>query len=377
VTDAAARPEPAQDKGFPSAVILAAGESRRFWPLSSGQHKSLYVLDGISILERTVRSLVDIGVSDIVVVQSPRSPAVGPKEFLLPADTLPSNYGPATLRFVEQPTPDGQGDAILRCADLLGDWFLVVQPENINAGEIGLELLAAREDGDIVVMPGQRRQDFSLYAVLNRTGTRLNGIVEKPQTCPEPDPLCSMGLYLFERQFIELLRTVEQGPLSIIHAIDAAAKADQATVVDTRNVFLPLKFPGHLWGYARMLGLVSDESTVSADDDPAEGGGRMLVGEGCVLGEVFLDNVIVAPGTVIGSGAQTIGLGHQDDLDAIAIGPGVTIGENVRLAPGVRIGAGATIGSGAFVVDDVPDGATVPSADATDSMPTGGLGTRA
>jgi NDP-sugar pyrophosphorylase family protein len=364
---------------IPSAVILAAGESRRFWPLSSGQHKSLYVLDGVSILERTVRSLVDIGVRDIVVVQSPRSPAFGPKEFLLPADTLPSNYGPATLRFVEQPLPDGQGDAILRCANLVDDWFLVVQPENINAGQIGLELLSARVDGDVVVMPGQRRSDYSLYAVLQHEGSRLTGIVEKPQTSAEPNPLCSMGLYLFQRDFIQLLRTVEQGPLSIIHAIDAAARARQATVVPTQNQFLPLKFPGHLWAYARMLGLISDESADDAGaDDLERSGGRLLVGDHCVLGEVFLDNVIVAPGSVIGSGTQTIGLGHEDDLDAVAIGPGVTIGENVRLAPGVRIGAGATIGSGAIVVEDVPDGATVPSADASTNGVggAGGLGTR-
>ncbi len=272
--------------------------------------------------------------------------------------------------------PDGQGDAILRCADLLGDWFLVVQPENINAGQIGLELVSARVDGDVVVMPGQRRTDYSLYAVLEHTGSRLTGIVEKPRTAAVPNPLCSMGLYLFQREFVQLLRTVEQGPLSIIHAIDAAAKAGQAAVVPTQNRFLPLKFPGHLWAYARLLGLVCDDSSDEASDDLSQSGGRLLVGDGCVLGEVFLDNVIVAPGTVIGSGTQTIGLGHEDDLDAVAIGPGVTIGENVRLAPGVRIGAGATIGSGVMVVEDVPDGATVPSADAT-LFSGGGLGTRA
>jgi NDP-sugar pyrophosphorylase family protein len=335
---------------LPSAVILAAGESRRFWPLSSGRHKSLYVLDGVSILERTVRSLVDVGVRDIAIVQSPRSPGYGPKEFILPGDTLGATYGPARLTFVEQPSPAGQGDAILRCGELVDDWFFVVQPENINAGEILLELLAERGDDDVIVLPGQRRRDFSLLAVLSHTGYRLDGIVEKPDYADVPDPLCSMGLYLFQREFLNSLRKAEPSPLSIIHAIDDVAKSGRATVVPSRNEFLPLKFPGHLWSYARMLGLISDAPEA-----------RLLVGDNCVLGDVLLENVIVGPGCVIGSGTQTIGLDDQADLDAIAIGAGTTIGQNVRLSPRVRIGAGVTIGSGVIVVDDVPDGATIPT----------------
>ena len=273
------------------------------------------------------------------------------------------NDVPASIKFVEQPTPVGQGDAILRCADLLGDWFFVVQPENINAGQIGLELLAVRTDADVVVLPGQRRTDYSLYAVLEHVGSRLDGIVEKPQTSDEPSPLCSMGLYLFHRDFVETLRKVEPGPLSIIDAIDDTAKSGRATVVPSQNQFLPLKFPGHLWAYARMLGLISNESTAAAVRAAGDGStGRMLVGDNCVLGDVFLDNVIVAPGCVIGSGTRTIGVGPQDDLDVVAIGPAVTIGEDVLLAPRVRVGAGATIGNGALLVGDIPDGATIAAA---------------
>jgi NDP-sugar pyrophosphorylase family protein len=349
----------------PAALVLAAGESSRFWPLSVNQHKSLFRLAGISLLERTIGSLIDAGINEIVVVQSPRSSYAQPGAAVLPSDCLPADYAGAHLAFVEQPIPAGQGDAIARGAHLLGDHFLVVQPENINAGDIAIDLMRAAAPGDVAVVAGQERADFRLYAVLQHHAERLTGIVEKPATAATAEPLCSMGVYLFRSAFTRCLADFEPDPLSIIFAIDRLAKEGKASVCRTRQVFLPLKYPGHLWAYARYLKLW---------DHPADGGGSdaangsafdprqadCIISAGCSIGDrVSMRNAILAPGVVIGAGTRVEATGSWADLDAVAIGPGATIGTNVTIAPRVRIGAGATIGSGLRVDADVPDLATI------------------
>lgn len=359
------------DDQRPAALILAAGESRRFWPLSSTQHKSLFQLAGVSLLERTIGSLIDVGVREIVVVQSPRSLYSTSGQAVLPSDCLPADYRDSRLTFVEQPVPAGQGDAILRSAHLLGDSFLVVQPENINAGDIAIELLQAAAAGDVAVVAGQERADFSLYAVLQHQAERLTGITEKPKSAASARPLCSMGIYLFRRAFTSYLAAHEPDPLSIVFAIDQLARGGQASVARSRNEFLPLKYPGHLWAYARFLGLVP-RPAAEHDGEPVNGNGweagrsGCIVSAGCILGdEVSLPNAILAPDVVIGSGTEILNGGRWRDLDAVVIGRGATIGTNVKIAPGVRIGAGATIGSGLRIDTDVPDMTTIELAPAS------------
>jgi NDP-sugar pyrophosphorylase family protein len=345
----------------PAALILAAGESRRFWPLSATAHKSLFRLAGVSLLERTIASLSKAGITEIVIVQSPRSRYSQATEVMLPSDSLPEEYGDCRLSFVEQPESAGQGDAILRSAHMLGDSFFVVQPENINAGDIAVELMQAAAAGDVAVVAGQARADFSLYAVLEHRGKRLSGIREKPRSAGGPKPLCSMGVYLFDRSFTGYLGEFEPDPISIVLAIDQLAKAGKASVAHSEHEFLPLKYPGHLWAYARFLDLVPRPGCdVGGAQDPdgvyADTRLDCIVSEGCTLGDdIALHNVILAPGVVIGSGAEIGASEGWDDLDAVVIGQGATIGANARIAPRVRIGVGATIGSGLQIDTDVAD----------------------
>jgi glucose-1-phosphate thymidylyltransferase len=355
------RPSPIAENQPPAALILAAGESRRFWPLSCTQHKSLFRLAGVSLLERTVGSLIKAGVQEIVVVQSPRSLYSNSGQAVLPSDCLPAGYGDSRLTFVEQPVPAGQGDAILRSAHLLGDSFFVVQPENINAGDIAIELLETAAADDIAVVAGQERADYSLYAVIEHEARRLTGITEKPATAGSPRPLCSMGVYLFHRTFTRYLADLEPDPLSIVRAIDTLAKAGKASVATSGHEFLPLKYPGHLWAYARFLDLVSQPEGGQGGETVNSVGfladrRDCIISEDCTLGDnVSLRNAILAPAVVIGSGTEVRSGGKWDDLDAVVIGQGATIGANVTIAPRVRIGVGATIASGLRIDADVPD----------------------
>lgn len=329
------------------AVVLAAGESRRFWPLSARAHKSLFVLEGMTLLERTLHSLAAAGVHRFVVVQSP--PSAAP---IRPSDVLPATVDGRPIDYVEQPEPAGQGDALIRCAELLAEQFLLIQPESINAGAVAAEFSAEPDAGQAVTVAVTPRADWQLYAVVEHHGPVLKAIVEKPESAPEPSPLCNMGLYRLRRDFLDYLRDVPPDPYAMIAAIERAARDGRARITQSAAPFLPLKYPGHLWGHLRSL----HDGELPGNDRT----GRVIAAPDAVIGtRARLDNAILGSGATIGSSTRTARFARWDDLDAVVVGPGAVIGSRVTLGRGVRIGAGSVVRDGARVEQDVPNGAVV------------------
>lgn len=329
------------------AVVLAAGESRRFWPLSARAHKSLFVLKGMTLLERTLRSLADAGLERFVVVQSPTSATP-----IRPSDVLPATIDGRPVDYVEQPEPAGQGDALIRCSGLLADQFLLVQPENINAGTVAAEFAAEPDAGQAVTVAVTPRDDWQLYAVVEHDGPMLKAIVEKPETAPEPTPLCNMGIYRLHRDFLDYLRDVPPDPYALITAIERGAADGRARITRSAAPFLPLKYPGHLWGHLRSL-----QHGESPGDERS---GRLIVSPGTVIGpRSRLDNAILGPDVTIGADSRTAPVRQWDDMDAVVVGPGAVIGARVTLGRRVRIGADSVVRDGARVDADVPDGTIV------------------
>jgi dTDP-glucose pyrophosphorylase len=120
------------------AVIVAAGESSRFWPLNK-KHKSLTSFFGKPLLYWTIKSLSDKGISDIIVVMSPESSL--DKDISFAASELG-----VTLSFVVQDKPLGTGDAIYRTKDIVKGPFLVSWPYKVNIGEV-LEKIREEQKG--------------------------------------------------------------------------------------------------------------------------------------------------------------------------------------------------------------------------------------
>ena len=91
------------------AVIIAAGESSRFWPLSNKhKHKSQIHLLGKSLIYWTIRGLVENKVKDIVVVRSPHSTI----EKELDKENVRQLADDMKISYVEQEKPLGSGDAL-------------------------------------------------------------------------------------------------------------------------------------------------------------------------------------------------------------------------------------------------------------------------
>src|SRR3989338_8287674 len=100
------------------AVILAAGESSRFWPLNH-VHKSQIKLLGRPLVYWTIKGLAENGIKNIAVIISPNS-------------TLKDELGPISkdlevnLTYFVQEKPLGTGNAISLAKDFIKEPFFLV-----------------------------------------------------------------------------------------------------------------------------------------------------------------------------------------------------------------------------------------------------------
>jgi NDP-sugar pyrophosphorylase family protein len=374
---------------LPPAVILAAGESSRFWPLSTHGHKSLHRLAGVAIIERTVRSLAEAGVIDITVVQSPIARAAH-----FPHRTIEDQLGDGrrygvTLRYLNQAEAAGPGPALRLAIDHRSGNFFALYPECLNAGPIVTELWQHRRGAAAVVAAREQAETWLFGTFALKGDDQLVSIVEKPPAGEEPSKLCNVGVYLLGDDYATELRAQPAHELSNLRALEALAQRRLVRVVKTAQPFFPLKYPWHLFAMADFVreqgdsprgdrASVADSATVDAasiiESDCRIGAGvsitRCLIGAGSRIESSLADTIVgadvqVAPGVVIQN--TPIQAGHVAvDVKGHVINTGLTelgtvIGQGSRvargaaLAAGVLVGAEARVGAGARVVGNVPD----------------------
>ena len=104
------------------AVILAAGESSRFWPLNQ-RHKSLLKIMGQPLICYTIKGLEKIGVKKIIIVQGPEKDI----EKELKKYNLRAN-----VEYVIQPEPKGTGNALWQVKNLIKGPFMVLNAERMD-----------------------------------------------------------------------------------------------------------------------------------------------------------------------------------------------------------------------------------------------------
>lgn len=375
-------------------VLLAAGESSRFWPLSTHGHKSLHRLCGKTIIEHTVESLVAAGFTDIVVVQSPYGPRAGQdssRAAHFPHRTVADHLGDgaryeAQIRYVDQPQAVGQGNAMLLAAELLnGDEFFLVQPENVNAGEV----LAELQDGLGNVIAVKAEEETWLFGICAVEGDLVTDIVEKPEAGTEPSKLCSMAVAKLNQAYLEELRKLPADPINSVLALQELAQRKSLRYVQTEQPFFPLKYPWHLFAIADFIkppdeafvgsgATIDPTAKVAADcvieSDAAIGPGvtlsRSLVGAGSDVRSSIADSILGAAVTIgsnvavetepVTDGHVTVDVkGHEIDTTLPALGTTIGQGTNISdgsvISPGVMIGAECVVGIGETVTKNRPD----------------------
>ena len=199
-----------------NAVILAAGKGTRLRPLTEDKPKVLVEVDDTPLIEYAFDSLIDVGVSEFVVV-------VGYEK-----EQIVEQYGDAyrgvPITYAHQREQLGLAHALLTAEPYIDDDFALMLGDNVfeaNLGDVIDRQAEACADAAFLVeeVPWE---EASRYGVCDTTEDgEITRVVEKPDD--PPSNLVMTGFYVFTPAIFHachLVQPSDRGEYELPDAID-------------------------------------------------------------------------------------------------------------------------------------------------------------
>jgi len=216
------------------AVILAAGEGSRLWPISENVPKPLVKILGKCFLEYQIIELARIGIKDIIIVKGKNFNELFEKFKKEMAD----KYG-AKITYVVQEQALGTADAFLHVKNIIDEPFLGLMGDNHYQASDIEKLLDTFKKTKKSVIGGFVVNDPESYGViLINEKKQVAEIVEKPK---KPlSKLINAAIYIFKPEifkFIETLRPHDNGETYITDALNKVIEKNDLVCEKINNWF--------------------------------------------------------------------------------------------------------------------------------------------
>lgn len=329
------------------AVILAAGESSRFWPLNKA-HKSLTKIMGKTIIEWTVESLRKAGISDIIVIQDQDK------------DIEKAIGHDKGIKFLVQKEAKGMGNAILQAEKLLKEHFFVLNPNHTNA-DLFINLMKRKQkqrNSDMVLLAKETDRPWE-YGILELEGDLAKNMVEKPEKGKELSNTRILGIYLLPSDFLEQYKKLPEHMYSYEDTLRIYMQKRKTCVVKVEEEIPTLKYPWDLLDNTNIMlaakikkkkihRSVKMAKNVIIEGDVEIGEntrifensvikGPCYIGKNCVIGDnsIVRENTGIEDNVVVGANCEITRSIIQEGthLHAAYVGDSV-IGKNCRIGAG-------------------------------------------
>jgi bifunctional UDP-N-acetylglucosamine pyrophosphorylase/glucosamine-1-phosphate N-acetyltransferase len=290
------------------AIILAAGESSRFWPLNQG-HKSQIKVLGKPLIYWTIKGLSEKGIKDIVLVISPNSSL---KEDL---SSISKDLN-LKLSFVIQEKPLGTGNAIFQAKDLIKEPFFVFWPYKINSGEIAEKILEKyQKEKAQLILVGKKTATPWDYGVLKLEGEKVMEIVENPKPGEEPSDIKVIGTYFLQPDFFEYYQRIKSHhPEDFVDALNFYIKDRETRFIFYEKDAPALKYP---WELLELLKVVFDLDVFKNYISPKASIGKNVV----IKGDVYIEDKVSIGDNVVIYGPCFIAGGSKIGANNVFRGP--------------------------------------------------------
>jgi len=372
------------------AVILAAGESSRFWPLNY-QNKSLVKIMGKPLIWHTVESLKKAGIKEVIIIQGPNQDIE--KELNSPG-----------IKYVTQSRPEGMGDALMQARELIKGPFFVAAGHKVDAGDY---VSAMTKNGQEVVLLGVRTSQPWHYGILKIADGKVKDLIEKPEKGQEPSDLKLGAVYFLPPTFFQYHQRLPKDHYSFEQALKLYIQEEKVGLVEAQEDLSSLKYPWQLFSLTKYLldkNLGDQKAHIGKNTKIFEGAiikGPCYIGDNCVIGNnaVVRDYANLEDGVIVGAfaevarsvfqqnthihsgyfgdsifgescrvGAGTITANARLDRGEIKdtgltslgaiVGQNSHLGINVSLMPGVLIGSNCVVGPSSVVFENIEDNST-------------------
>ncbi len=310
------------------AVILAAGQSSRFSPFRYYDHKSLIRIAGKPIIIHTIESIKKSGIADIIIVVSSNSQI---KKLLGSG----KNLG-VKIRYVVQKEPTGAGNGLLLAKNYIRDNFFLLNASRVDFCEFKDLMISRKTPKNKGVLLVKKEINLEKFGVLKIKRDRVLDIIEKPSKGAEPSNLRLIGIYLFSKDFLRVLRQTIDEHYRLEKAISKFTKEGIVNFVKTDKDAPSLKY---IWD---ILGI---KNFLLQDMNALRGENIQIAKSAEIIGKVMLgDNAVIMEGVKI--------------KGPCFIGKNVTIGNNTILRGGVDIEDNCVVGANMEVKNSLIMGGT-------------------
>jgi bifunctional UDP-N-acetylglucosamine pyrophosphorylase/glucosamine-1-phosphate N-acetyltransferase len=399
------------------AVILAAGESSRFWPLNQ-KHKSLIKIIGRPLIWYTLDSLKKARIKDLIIIQNPQRD--------VEKELSKFRFSNLKIKYIVQKKPKGMGNALWTARNLIKDNFFVLNAERIDAQNL-IKILKSKIKNKRYkgVVAGKITQTPELYGVMRLRGDKILEIIEKPKRGREPSRIRVVGAYLLSKDFFKIYQRTKREIYDFEKSLSLYAKKNDIRVAIVDKEAPSLKYPWHLLETKKYLFdkflkkkiektaeiaknvVIEGKIYIGNDTKIFEGaaikgpcyiGDNSVIGNNCLIREYtnleqncligansevtrcifqednhihysFFGDSILGRGCRVGAGVVTANLrldreeikseaegkkiGTGQKSLGVIVGENTKIGINVSLMPGILIGSGCVIGPHSLVVENI------------------------
>jgi bifunctional UDP-N-acetylglucosamine pyrophosphorylase/glucosamine-1-phosphate N-acetyltransferase len=299
------------------AIILAAGNSSRFYPFNDF-HKSLIRILGKPIIEHTLAAVKKAGIEDVIIV-------VGKDNAVREQVEKIEDLG-LRIQYVIQEKASGAGEALLLAERYIKDDFFLLNANRVDFFESRKILESKNKEKNEVVLLARKITnsfDSAKLGVLKIEDDNVIEIVEKPLLGEEPSDLSVVGIYLLNKLFLDILREAPKDHYSLEKAISQYARKESVKYVVTTGDNISLKYPWDILLFKNHM-LASLKRYISATSNVAP--------SAQLIGEIYVDdNATIMENAVIKGPCY--------------IGKNVFIGNNVILRSGVDVEENSVIGA--------------------------------
>ncbi|QFR39368.1 UTP--glucose-1-phosphate uridylyltransferase [Candidatus Gracilibacteria bacterium 28_42_T64] len=216
-------------------VIPAAGFGTRFLPATKALPKEMFPIIDKPVMQLLVEEAISAGCTDIIIVTGRSKRAIedhfdsnfeleerldksGKFEYL---KTIKGLNNMANIVYVRQPYPKGDGEAILRTKNLIGDEpFLVLFGDDIIDNEVSAacQLVDAfeRKHNPVIATVQVSDKDVSNYGIIETNSTdretfEVSKFLEKPKSSETESRSGVIGKYVLTPEIFDYLEKSSSG----------------------------------------------------------------------------------------------------------------------------------------------------------------------
>jgi bifunctional UDP-N-acetylglucosamine pyrophosphorylase/glucosamine-1-phosphate N-acetyltransferase len=324
-----------------SAILLAAGRGRKFWPFATVRNKCAFPIATVPAVRRLADALLAAGVSRLVVVVGEQAGSVRAALAGLEERT----------RFVTQ-QPDGTAPAVVAAAELLDDdAFLVVYGDVVTAPE-NLAALASRFTAEqppaAALVQAIGEEPPGNWITASPGNGRLAGVQGHGRGGSHR--LC--GVYAVRREALAYLHrhpgVMTHVPVGGMPAPEAELAESIAQMIDDGAAVMAVECEGYFVDLDKPWHILEANERVLEDEGKRLAEDR--IADGCTVSDdaEIHGRLVMAPGSHIGrrvvvQGNLWLGPGASVTNGAI-VGGNSALGRDARVRDYALLGGGSAVG---------------------------------